>query len=205
LMLSARTTGGAVAGDTVADDGGASAAGWARAAGGAVAGDGCTCTVREMRENSCDQAHTWVCAVSPCCQHQRGQGKRCVFLFMRWRGITGCIVKQSRGLARVSPRLQVSSSAGKPPAGGGALPKKGQGQRRFVSIAECYSARRPVLPAFIYIFGRASGLTRGQPSLSRRDFGRACTTRVPLQSRLRTFLVAAQSHSGWPTVASSHI
>ncbi|KAJ7867078.1 hypothetical protein B0H14DRAFT_2573024 [Mycena olivaceomarginata] len=36
-------------------------------------------------------------------------------------------------LARASARLQVWSSAGKPSAGGGALPKKGQGWRRFVS------------------------------------------------------------------------
>ncbi|KAJ7867735.1 hypothetical protein B0H14DRAFT_3587993 [Mycena olivaceomarginata] len=36
-------------------------------------------------------------------------------------------------LACTSARLQVWSSAGKPSAGGGALPKKGQGRRRFVS------------------------------------------------------------------------
>ncbi|KAJ7793579.1 hypothetical protein B0H14DRAFT_3559629 [Mycena olivaceomarginata] len=43
--------------------------------------------------------------------------------------------KQRTGtcLARASARLQVWSSAGKPSAGGGALPKKGQGRRRFVS------------------------------------------------------------------------
>ncbi|KAJ7311717.1 hypothetical protein DFH08DRAFT_822482 [Mycena albidolilacea] len=38
-------------------------------------------------------------------------------------------------LACASARLQVWSSAGKPSAGSGALPKKGQGRRRFVSSA----------------------------------------------------------------------
>jgi hypothetical protein len=112
--------------------------------------------------------------------------------------------KGKGGLARVSPRLQVPSSAGKPSAGGGALPKKGQGQRRFVSIR---NAIRHVGPFFLHLYFRSGQRVDPWPTLalSRRDFGRACTTRVPLQSRLRTFLVAALSHSGWPTVVSSHI
>jgi hypothetical protein len=74
----------------------------------------------------------------------------------RWVGI----VKESRGeggcLAWVSPRLQVSSSAGKPSAGGGALPKKVQGQRRFVLSV--------VLP--IYEMGMAITTVYGRCGLS---------------------------------------